>query len=137
MNMKKLWTSYYGRPLPKGAVRVQISNSRPSWLDKLIEAKELAPVWMKLAWAGQVEVDDPAWRAHYRDQLKHLDEQGVLKAIVEALPDGAFLCCYEKDAETCHRSELARFLMERGYAEVAEWQPEAQSQETAQLKLSL
>lgn len=124
--MKALFTSYYGnRALPKDALLVQASNTAPKWWEpnpaRRGAALELAPVWMKLAWAGKVELEDPAWVQHYTRQLAKLHASGRLAQIVDQLPDGAVLLCHEKDWNVCHRKVLAEFLTSHGYANVTEF----------------
>lgn len=135
--MKRLFTSYYGawRLIPQAAAAVQVSNSAPEWFPRALQrALELAPRWMKKAWAGRVGVDDPAWVGDYTAQLEELEASGRLAEIMAEIPDGAVMLCYEKDASTCHRSVLGRFLEQHGYCTVRELTAEPEPDET-QLEL--
>jgi hypothetical protein len=117
--MKQFLTSCYGRvkQLPKGSVLVQTSTSAPPWLGvsgMKLEA-ELAPK----SFLTNPNAKD--WREKYRAQLVKLHKAGTLKEIVDRLPDGAVLLCYEADHCECHRKLLADFLVEHKLAIVKEW----------------
>jgi hypothetical protein len=138
--MKKLWTSYYGnsRRLPGDCLKVQASNTAPHWWQPVRRGFEpdLAPEWMRMAWAKQVEVDDPAWVAHYTAQLQSLLDSGRLAEIVGRLPENAVLFCHEADWTICHRKVLAEFLTSHGLAEVTEFRVKTKSAKP-QAQLSL
>lgn len=138
---KRLWTSYYGasRRIPHEWARVQASNTAPKWWSEYphLFEPELAPEWVRMAWAGKVDANDPAWEPHYRRQLQHLLESGKLAEIVDRLPKNAVLFCHEADHNTCHRKVLAEFLTANGLAEVSEFQPPRPKPVEPDLQLTL
>lgn len=125
VSVKILWTNYYGnwRAIPPGWTHVQASNTAPHWWqpDHKAFAPDLAPVWMRLVWAGKVQIDDPRWVAHYTAQLDALHRSGKLAQIVDCLPENAVLYCWEKDWNECHRKVLAEYLAAKGLAQVTEY----------------
>jgi len=78
---------------------------------------DLAPTMriFKMAKSGS-----PEWVAEYRQQLEHLAKT-TLPAIIEAIPEGAILLCWESDENECHRKILCDFLNETGLAQVVEY----------------
>lgn len=118
--MKKLTTTCYGRTrqLPPTVVQVQTSRMAPPYWD----AEHKAMVWefapTKEILAASKRGED--WRTMYRWQLTQLASSGRLRELVEGLPDGAVLLCYEGDPKDCHRSILAEFINQTGLAIVTE-----------------
>jgi hypothetical protein len=120
--MKRLWTTCYGRAkqLPENLVQVQTSRSAPQWWQAKMKAMvwEFAPIDKIFAMA-KTKIGD--WRLAYRNQIEALDGKGRLKEIIDELPEGAVLLCWEGDHCECHRKVLAEIITEKGYAEVSEF----------------
>lgn len=120
--MKTLYTSCYGRAksFPKDALQVQTSHGAPDW-------------WKPQTWNGlkrqevflkpkhMKDEGGKTWQQHYREQLDELFQSGALKRIVDGLPEGALLLCFEADQKDCHRGVLAAYLNEKGLASVKEF----------------
>jgi hypothetical protein len=114
--MKKLFTSYYGRR-NKDRVPVQISSYAPKSWNPPGKRFEASLVWRHFRDRKTFEGD---WRDDYREQLEEMLASGELAKIVERLPEGAVMLCWEKDCTTCHRTELANFVNQHGLAHVEE-----------------
>jgi hypothetical protein len=80
---------------------------------------EFAPIDKVFAMA-KANIGD--WRLSYRNQILSLEARGRLKQIVDSLPEGAVLLCWEGDHCECHRKVLAEVITELGYADVKEFE---------------
>lgn len=116
MTMKRFLTTCYGRvsKLPKGTKLVQTSNGAPDFMSRMCALFE--PDLTPEAFRNKTD-----FRVEYPKQLERLYRSGKLQKIVDRLPDGAALLCFEADHCDCHRKILADFLNEKGLAEVHEF----------------
>lgn len=116
MTMKHLITTCYGRvsKLPKGTKLVQTSNGAPDFMSRMGSLFE--PDLTPEAFRNKTD-----FRVEYPKQLERLYRSGKLKKIVDRLPEGAALLCFEADHCDCHRKILADKLNEWGLAEVHEF----------------
>lgn len=116
--MKTFYTSCWGRSksFPAGRQIVQISSTKSRFLGKLETTftPDLVP------WTFGQKLPADVWKPAYQRQLESLHAQGKVERIISSLQDGAILCCYEGDANDCHRTVLANFLTENGLAAVQE-----------------
>jgi len=115
--VKHLITTCYGRvsKLPKGTKLVQTSNGAPDFMSRMGSLFE--PDLTPEAFRNKTD-----FRVEYPKQLERLHRSGKLKQIVDRLPDGSALLCYEKDHCDCHRKILAEYLTSHGLANVTEFQ---------------
>lgn len=119
--MKKLITTCYARAksLPRDIPQVQTSRGAPTWWNagrKLVE-HDLAPSERTFLMAKQKAGD---WRLEYRKEIERLHSTGKLTTIIDRIPEGSALLCFEGDHLQCHRAVLADFLIEKGLADVKE-----------------
>ncbi len=120
--MKRLFTSCFAfsRHLPKAAAQVQIARWAPDdWTvpNKMV-VRGLAPD--EATWkAGKQPGGN--WRLHYELQLDGLRRAGTLDRMLEAIPEGAILLCWEHSDGNCHRATLADFLRRHRLADVTEY----------------
>lgn len=116
LTMKKLLTTCYGRisKLPKGTKLVRTSVTAPDFLSRMnhMFVPEFAPIHFKTT----------DWREQYSKQLDRLLKTGRLHKIMETIPDGAVLLCFEGDHNDCHRKILGDFIRYHGLAEVTEFE---------------
>jgi hypothetical protein len=119
--LKTIYTSCYGRAkfFPKGAIPIRTSTSKPDWwIGELRVIKEFIP---RSFGKGLTETQ---WKSDYRAQMGLLWKSGRLEEIVESIPEGAVLLCYEGDWRACHRSVLAEILTAKGLSVVTELKAE-------------
>ena len=114
--MKKLFTSYFGRKY-KDRVQVQIASYAPKGWNPPDKMFEPTLVWRNFTKRKQFVGD---WRVDYNAQLSEMLATGELQAIIDRLPEGAVMLCWERDPATCHRTELANFLNQHRLAAVTE-----------------
>lgn len=116
MTMKHFVTTCYGRvsKLPKGTRLVQTSNGAPDFMSRMGSLFE--PDLTPEAFRNKTD-----FRVEYPKQLERLYRSGKLQKIVERLPEGAALLCFEADHCDCHRKILAEFLTNKGLAVVSEF----------------
>jgi hypothetical protein len=121
--MKTFQVSCYGRArgFPSGSVCIQISSRLPEWWTNPAQfIKELVPRTF-----GNPQFSDPSkWRPAYVLQLGELYRSRKLDEIVQSIPDGAYLLCFEGDHTQCHRTLLAEWLNSHDMARVIEWSAE-------------
>ena len=72
--------------------------------------------------AFRLGLEGKAFALNYRRQLEKLVITGRMKFVLDSLPDGAALLCFEADHNDCHRSQLAKFLTENNLAVVKEFE---------------
>ena len=114
--MKKLFTSYFGRR-NKDHVPVQIASYAPKSWNPPGKLFEPSLVWRHFTNRKKFVGD---WRVDYNAQLSEMLATGELQAIIDRLPEGAVMLCWERDPATCHRTELANFLNQHRLAAVTE-----------------
>lgn len=118
--VKRLWTCYYGawRKLPARLVQVRISRTAPEWWQPATRRWEPALAPNDFVWAVR---DVPEWEERYLLQLDGLRMSGELQRIVDRLPEGAVLLCWEPSPIGCHRTTLGAYLAEKFDVAVAEY----------------
>lgn len=106
--MKKLYTSYYARS-GKNPNAVCISAKAP-WFFKGAEYLKLAPSWELLSAYKQGQVDERGYTEWF---LRLLKERGLTpQQVVDELPDGAIMLCYEASDKFCHRFIVAEWIQQ-------------------------
>lgn len=115
--MKQLYTSYYAKS-GKHALAASISLSSPSffrtrWIPELAPS----PLILKGYKAGVLTNED--YEELYLDLLIN-DRKLDAQRIVDQLPEGTILLCYEKSGDFCHRHIAARWLMENADVTISE-----------------
>lgn len=112
-----IYTSYFAntRKIPSTASCVCICRLAPKWFEGL-HYKRLAPSLSKMVEYKRTK-DMAAYRAYFMDEvLAILSARSVLNGLT-VLTSGAkdiVLLCYEKDADTCHRTFVREWLNENG-----------------------
>lgn len=123
--MKRLLTTCYGRVkhLPAGTLQFQTSNTSPEWWQPPTKraALELAPREFWKARSNPEQTQGIHWKARYREQLEDMLKDGSLRKVLESIPDGSAILCYESSCVDCHRGVFADFVNEKGLAEVREF----------------
>jgi hypothetical protein len=121
--MKRLFTSCYNRSKWFGpdAAQVIVSRGVPEWWrpQQSIRLAALAPD--NATWAAS-KTKRRDWREVYREQLDRLHYSGMLKKLIDQVPEGSIMLCHEALQSGCHRGVLADYLNEHGLAAVSEWQ---------------
>jgi hypothetical protein len=110
--MKNLYTSNYDLN-GKNPNAIGISFILPSWFSGKEMAK-LAPTLSMItrfkSWIQEGKYGEAEYEYDYINLLK---ERGVTpQGLVDELPDGAILLCYEYPEEFCHRHVLAHWIQE-------------------------
>ena len=119
----KIFTSYFGnlKKLTKnGIVALGVSRYPPRWFNNA-SIFELAPqAWMLGKTVTQAEYDKA-----YALQLSKLKPSNIIAEIKKMSQGGkdVALCCFEKNANECHRSAVMKWLNKAGY-EIEEFQQE-------------
>lgn len=114
--MKQFYTSYYAKQ-GRNAKAVSISAKAPSyfygeWYPKL------APTWDMINGIKHGGWSERDYCQAFLEKLNLLDPVRV----VNDLPDGAFLLCYEaNDGSFCHRHIVAEWLQNSTGIIVQEW----------------
>ena len=113
-------TSYYSkvRMLPKeNTILVQVSNTVPTWFREEYYklSKDLSPEWGIINAYKCDNISRDCFMSKYRDYLdKHFDKNEILLELSRLAQacnvENVILLCYEKDAESCHRTELGKWL---------------------------
>lgn len=115
----KIYTSYYSKVARcnTDAVLIKVSNTSPNWFNKELVSllTDVSPSWelINSYKAGSLSYDE--FCKEYREELLRkvspIDIINELNYIAELYEtDTVILLCWEKDANTCHRTELARIL---------------------------
>lgn len=112
--MKALYTSYYGKAA-KHPLAVAITSKPPHWFNGRA-CKALAPPWSLVDSYKKGEITAEQYTSAYLGLLQSKNAQ----EIVDGLPDGAVLLCYEKPGEFCHRHLAAEWLMENAQVTITE-----------------
>lgn len=110
MQVGRLFTSYYAKSA-KHPLAYAISCKVPTYYHNLKTFPALAPLWEMVLAEIKGEINHAEYKALYLDLITN---QRKLNAsdIVECLPHGAVLLCYESLAEhqTCHRRIVADWV---------------------------
>ena len=125
---KKIYTSNYAR---KGSDPKAIAIS--AWPPKWYEGKGLnilAPTreMVLKAIRGEVTAEE------YEDLYVNLLEERIddPKKLLDEIPDGSFLLCYEKPTDSCHRHIMREWFMWKTGFEIEEWKNETEQKEADQ-----
>ena len=109
--MKKIFTSYYQRS-GGNPNAVAISRTISSWVSNTDfcgeHRKDLAPSQWLLNMYKTNKISEDEYSEIYIEEIKRI---GLTPhKIVDDLPDGAILLCYEKVGDFCHRRVLAEWI---------------------------
>ena len=126
--MKKIYTSNYAR---KGADPMALAIS--AWPPPWYEGKGLdifAPTRKLVLAVINDEMDIEEYTQAYIDLLEQRipDPQKVL----DEIPDGSFLLCYEKPTDNCHRHILRQWIYDKTGFQMEEWKNEKEQKEAEQ-----
>ena len=105
--LKRLFTSYFAKS-QKQPLAVAISVTPPWWNRGLAYCAVLAPTaeLVKAYKSGTMSEEE-----YSKAYVELLNSRGVTpEQVVETLPDGAVLLCYEKAGDFCHRHLAAKWL---------------------------
>lgn len=126
--MKKIYTSNYAR---KGAdpKALAISAWPPQWyegkgLKILAPTRELVLSVIR----GEMDMDD--YKQKYIDLLEERIPNP--QEIIDEIPDGSYLLCYEKVTDLCHRHLLRDWIYEKTGFQIEEWKNEKEQKEADQ-----
>ena len=128
---KKIYTSNYAR---KGSDPKALAIS--AWPPPWYEGKGLnilAPTRQLVLDVINGKMDLEEYTEKYIDLLEERipDPQKVL----DEIPDGSFLLCYEKATDTCHRHIMRDWFLEKtGYA-IEEWKNEQEQKDADQQQI--
>lgn len=115
--MKTLYTSYYARS-GKNPAAISISVKPPRWYPRMAHNVDLAPTWELVDAYKKGDIDANQYTVRY---LELLEERGkTAQEIVDSLPEGAVLLCYEKPSDFCHRHVAAQWLREGSDVQITE-----------------
>lgn len=105
-------TSYFAqlKRIP-AELAVSIARWKPKWFHGR-EYLALAPPPQLLdAWKNGYVTEEQYTEVYRKEVLSRLSAADV----VADLPEGAYLLCYEKPGDFCHRHLVAEWLRENGY----------------------
>lgn len=108
---KRIYTSYFAKAgnMP---MAYAISAESPRWLPGLRHFQPLAPASGVVRQYKEGKINEMEYRTLY---LRTLQVRGrTPQQVVDMLPDGAILLCYEKPPAFCHRHLAADWLREAG-----------------------
>ncbi len=118
--MKKIYTSNFAR---KGTdpKALAISAWPPPWyqgkgLNILAPTRALVLAVIK----GEMDLEE------YTERYVALLEERIPdpQAVLDDIPDGSFLLCYEKVTDTCHRHILRDWIFKKTGVQIEEWKNE-------------
>lgn len=120
--MKTLFTGYFGaaKKYPEDKLQVRIASSGPAWWGAKKKSFQpnlvwrLFKAWKKGEWTGDGKAD-------YMDQMDGLKKTGELQRVLDEIPDGSIMLCWETDVCTCHRGWLMEYLLKNEMAHVSEF----------------
>lgn len=128
MSSKKIYTSNYAR---KGTDPNALAIS--AWPPKWYQGKgmnELAPTRQMVLDVinGKLDMDE------YEEMYYALLEERFPdpKKIIDDIPDGTYLLCYEKPTDPCHRHMLREWVYEKTGFQIEEWKNEKEEKEAEQ-----
>ena len=129
--MKTIYTSNYAR---KGNHQYAIAISvRPpdyyngKWCNKL------APTWNLVNDYKNHIISATEYAIKYIELLEN--RQIFPQELVDSIPDGAFLLCFEKPSDFCHREVLAKWLNDNTNVSILEWKTAKELQADKQVIL--
>lgn len=117
-----VYTSYYGnKGLPKEAILVQMSSSRPKGYEVDVEFESLYPDYKGLVKPYKDgKISDDEYSARYRKDVLEVGGKRILDGIRSLRDMGyrqgkdVYLLCWEKPGEFCHRRLVGEFLEKNG-----------------------
>ena len=125
---KKIYTSNYAR---KGSdpKALAISAWPPTWYEGK-GLNILAPT-RKLVLAvinGEMDLDQ------YEEQYIKLLEERIPdpQKVLDEIPDGSYLLCYEKPTDTCHRHIMRDWFFQKTGFQIEEWKNDKEQKEANQ-----
>lgn len=107
---KKFYTSYYGNTfLPKKSdgLLFAISCGVPDYFKDIPKLELFCP-------KGLLKLTNSDFDIAYSKKLAALDKNAI-SHLIESLPDGAFLLCFEAPPKPCHRHMVAEYLRGLGF----------------------
>lgn len=126
--MKKIYTSNYAR---KGAdsKSIAISAWPPEWyegrgMNIFAPKRELVMSIIR----GEMDID--YYLDLYIQQLEETIEDP--QKLIDEIPDGSYLLCYEKPTDICHRHVLRKWIFEKTGVQIEEWKNEKEQHESDQ-----
>lgn len=131
--MKKIYTSNYARH-GSNPLAIGISLTVPDWY----EGKRLEYLAPKSDMVGKIKkgVINYNQRKYTREYLDILSARGVnAQRLIDSLPDGSLLLCYESPKDFCHRHLLAEWIERKTGFVVTEWKNEKELEEESQNKV--
>lgn len=131
--MKKIYTSNYARH-GNNPLAIGISLTVPDWYEGK-RLKYLAPKSDMISKIKRTE-ENYNQRKYTRDYLDILKARNVnAERLLDLLPDGALLLCYESPADFCHRHILADWIERKTGIVVREWKNEKELEQESQNKV--
>jgi len=131
--MKKIYTSNYARhgsnPLAFG-----ISLTVPEWY----EGQRLQFLAPRSDMVGKIKKGSENYnqRKYTREYIDLLNGRNVNpQKLVDSLPDGALLLCYESPGDFCHRQLLAAWVERHTGFVITEWKNETEIEEEKRNKV--
>lgn len=131
--MKKIYTSNYARH-GNNPLAIAISLTVPDWY----EGKQLEYLAPKSDMVGKIRKGSANYnqRKYTREYLDILNARNVnAEQLINSLPDGTLLLCYESPGDFCHRRILADWIERKTGFIVAEWKNEKELEQENQNKV--
>lgn len=118
--MKNLFTSYYAKS-GRHPLAVSITAVQPRWCTISRSCPELSPTWSLVDGYKRGAISREEYTRLY---LELLDYRAATSKpagqIVDQLPEGAVLLCYERTGSFCHRHLAAEWLMKHARVKILE-----------------
>lgn len=120
----KIYTSYYAKVVKasQDVLLIRVSNTVPNWFSRDIYtlSVNVYPDWKYINAYKSGEISYEAFCSEYRKKINRTTSpEAILQEIVELAKtcgkEAVCLCCYEKNSNTCHRTELARIIDDGSY----------------------
>lgn len=131
--MKRIYTSNYARHA-NNPLAVGISLTVPEWY----EGKRLEYLAPQSDMIGKIKKGSANYnqRKYTREYLDLIKARNVKpQKLIDSLPDGALLLCYESPGEFCHRRVLADWIERRTGMVIPEWKNEKELEQETQNKV--
>ncbi len=131
--MKKIYTSNYARH-GNNPNAVGISLTVPDWYEGS-RYEYLAP---KSEMVGKIKKGSANYnqRKYTRDYIDLIKARNVTpQKLIDAIPDGTILLCYESPGTFCHRRVLAEWVERHTGFIIPEWKNEKEEDEETQNKV--
>ncbi len=131
--MKKIYTSNYARHA-NNPLAVGISLNVPDWY----EGKRLEYLAPKSDMVGKLKRGSVNYnqRRYTREYLDVLKSRNVnAQRLIDDLPDGTLLLCYESPKDFCHRHLLAEWIERKTGFIISEWKNENELEQEKQNKV--